>query len=60
MEFVRNCVWCCSQVCNRGGDCVMIVYSYKFEKNWKLLYMCDVKFVCVCQLGFIYLVFSVC
>ncbi len=41
MESARNRAWRRSQARNRGGDRATTAYSYKPEKNWKLLYTRD-------------------
>ncbi|EOW2136968.1 hypothetical protein N5C16_05575 [Stenotrophomonas sp. GD03908] len=54
MESARNRAWRRSQARNRGGDRATTAYSYKPEKNWKLLYTRDAKLARARQLGFTY------
>ena len=58
MESARNRAWRRSQACNRGGDRATTAYSYKPEKNWKLLYTRGAKLARARQLGFVYPVLS--
>ncbi|MHC1653929.1 hypothetical protein ACODUL_11660 [Stenotrophomonas maltophilia] len=58
MESARNRAWRRSQARNRGGDRATTVYSYKPEKNWKLLFSRDAKLARARQLGFTYPVLS--
>ncbi len=58
MESARNRAWRRSQARNRGGDRATTAYSYKPEKNWKLLYTRDAKLSRARQLGFTYPVLS--
>ena len=58
MDSARSRAWRRSQASNRGGDRATTAYSYKPEKNWKLLYTRDAKLARARQLGFTYPVLS--